>query len=110
MSIATTYNFDSVGDTLPTLREHEKVSFESTEIVFNPRTPLTLSKESTEFFVMNKKVFDYISDDQMVFEREPLQNLAKDGQLMAFKHEGFWQCMDTLRDKELLNKIIKSYF
>ena len=38
------------------------------------------------FFVM-KKVFDYISDDQMVFEREPLQNLAKDGQLMAFKHE-----------------------
>ena len=60
------------------------------------------------FFVLNKKVFDYISGDQVVFEREPLQNLAKDGQLMAFKHEGFWQCMDTFKDKMLLEKYWQS--
>ena len=60
------------------------------------------------FFVMNKKVFDYISDDQTVFEREPLQNLAKDGELMAYKHEGFWQCMDTIKDKALLEKHLET--
>ena len=58
------------------------------------------------FFILNKKVFDYISDkNDCVFEREPLQNLSKDGQLMAFKHEGFWHPMDTLRDKNHLNSL-----
>ena len=58
------------------------------------------------FFVLNKKVFDYIDDkNDCIFEKEPLQNLSKDGQLMAFKHEGFWHPMDTLRDKNYLNEI-----
>ena len=58
------------------------------------------------FFILNKKVFDYISDrNDCIFEREPLQNLSKDGQLMAFKHEGFWHPMDTLRDKNHLNSL-----
>lgn len=60
------------------------------------------------FFVFESKVFDYIQEgDQTIFEREPLENLAKDGQLMAYKHEGFWQCMDTQRDKLYLNKLVE---
>ena len=60
------------------------------------------------YFVFNSEIFKYIKNDQTMLEKEPLQKLAKLGQLKAFKHQGFWQCMDTLRDKELLNKIIKS--
>ena len=60
------------------------------------------------FFVLNKKVFEYINNrENCIFEREPLQNLSKDGELMAYKHEGFWQPMDTLRDKNHLNEIYK---
>ena len=51
------------------------------------------------FFVCNPEVFNYILDDSTVFEASPLSNLARDNQLMAFKHKGFWQSMDTLRDK-----------
>jgi glucose-1-phosphate cytidylyltransferase len=54
------------------------------------------------FFVLEPKVFDYVDGDDTQWEREPLERLAKDGQLMAYLHEGFWQCMDTLRDKRLL--------
>ena len=57
------------------------------------------------FFVLEPAVFDYIEGDATLFEAEPLETLAKEGQLMAFKHEGFWQCMDTLRDKVLLNSL-----
>ena len=59
------------------------------------------------FFVLSKKIFEYIDNDQTIFEREPMKNLCKDKQLMAYKHEDFWQCMDTLRDKNLLNKLLK---
>ncbi len=57
------------------------------------------------FFVLEPEVFDYIDGDDTQFEKEPLQNLAKDGQLMAYRHTGFWQCMDTIRDKALLEKL-----
>ncbi len=57
------------------------------------------------FFVLSPKVFDYLGDDTCVFEQEPLNNLAKDHQLEAFKHTGFWQCMDTLRDKHYLEDL-----
>lgn len=61
------------------------------------------------FFVLEPGVIDYISDDpSMIFEREPLENLARDGQLMAYRHEGFWQCMDTQRDVELLETLWQS--
>lgn len=58
------------------------------------------------FMVLEPKVMDYIEGDAIMFEREPLENLAKDGQLDCYKHEGFWQCMDSLRDKERLEKVI----
>lgn len=60
------------------------------------------------YMVVEPKIFDYISDDSTTFEREPLENIAKEGQLMAFKHNGFWQCMDTMRDREKLEKLWES--
>ncbi len=57
------------------------------------------------FFVLNPKVFDYIDNDLTTFEREPLERLAAEGQLKTFRHEGFWQCMDTVRDRDLLNQM-----
>lgn len=60
------------------------------------------------FFVLEPEIFDYIDGDKTLWEREPLERLAADGQLMAYKHEGFWQPMDTLRDKRLLNGLWNS--
>ena len=57
------------------------------------------------FFILNYKVFDYIKDDTTMFERQPMSKLANEGKLMAFKHNGFWKCMDTLRDKIILDKM-----
>jgi glucose-1-phosphate cytidylyltransferase len=57
------------------------------------------------FFVLSPKVIDYISDDMTTWEQEPLRKLAADGELMAFKHRGFWQPMDTLRDKQHLEAL-----
>lgn len=58
------------------------------------------------FFVLQPEVFNYVTNgDQTIFENEPLENLAKDGQFMAFKHTGFWQPMDTLKDKLYLQEI-----
>lgn len=57
------------------------------------------------FFVLNSNVFKYIKDDLTIWEKDPLEGLAKDGQLMAYKHHGFWQPMDTLRDKNYLEEL-----
>jgi glucose-1-phosphate cytidylyltransferase len=60
------------------------------------------------FFVLSPRVFEYIDGDESVWEREPLERLARDGQLAAFAHGGFWQPMDTLRDKMLLEDLWES--
>lgn len=57
------------------------------------------------YFVLEPGVFDYIDGDLTHWEREPLERLARDGQLMAFRHESFWQCMDTLRDMRYLEAL-----
>lgn len=57
------------------------------------------------FFVLEPGVFDYIEGDSTLWEKEPLEALAKDGQLMAYRYTGFWQCMDTLRDKKRLQRL-----
>ena len=57
------------------------------------------------FFVLEPEVFDYIDGDSTQFEREPLERLAADGQLMAYRHDDFWQCMDTIRDRRLLEEL-----
>ena len=55
------------------------------------------------FFVFNCKVFDYLGGDDCVLEQEPLERLAADGELAVYRHDGYWQCMDTVRDMEQLN-------
>jgi glucose-1-phosphate cytidylyltransferase len=57
------------------------------------------------FMVVKPEVFDYISKDDTVFEKEPLTRVAKEGKLMAYKHYGFWQCMDTQRDRAILEEM-----
>jgi glucose-1-phosphate cytidylyltransferase len=60
------------------------------------------------FFVLESKIFDYIEGDEIIWEREPLESLAEQKQLMAYKHYGFWRPMDTLRDKNVLESLWES--
>ena len=60
------------------------------------------------FFVLNKRIGDYLDGDACVLEKAPLEQLAREGQLHAYQHHGFWQCMDTFREQELLNKMWNS--
>jgi len=57
------------------------------------------------FFVIEPRFFDFIDGDKTILEREPLEKIAAMGELMAYKHEGFWQCMDTKRDRDLLEEL-----
>ena len=61
------------------------------------------------FFVLNKKIFEYIENENSIWERKPMEKLAKDNQLNAFKYEGFWYAMDTLRDKNYLEDLWSSH-
>jgi len=60
------------------------------------------------FMVLEPNVLDYIEDDTIMFEREPMERIAEEGQMVCYKHTGFWQCMDTLRDKQKLEKLWES--
>lgn len=60
------------------------------------------------FFVCEPSIIDYITDDTTIFERDPMQKIAQNGEMKAFKHEGFWQCMDTIRDKTKLQEMWES--
>jgi glucose-1-phosphate cytidylyltransferase len=78
-------------------------------------TEFTKEKAQTEsgwinggFFVLEPKIFDLIRDDSTAFEREPLEACAARDELVAYKHDKFWQCMDTLRDRHLLDDLCKS--
>lgn len=57
------------------------------------------------YFVLNRRVIDYISGDESVWERDPVENLARDGQLVGYRHSGFWSCMDTLKEKNILEDL-----
>lgn len=56
--------------------------------------------------VLNPEIFDYIEGDQTVFEKDSLERLAEEGQLMSYMHRGFWQCMDNVRERDMLEKMI----
>ena len=60
------------------------------------------------FFVLEPQVLDYIDGDESIWERTPLERITQDGQLMAYRHDGFWQAMDTLREKRLLESLLAS--
>ncbi len=59
------------------------------------------------YMVLNRRIFDYLEDDSTVFERQPLITLAQSGELMSYMHRGFWQCMDTKRELDMLEKLWK---
>lgn len=63
------------------------------------------SQINAGYMVLNPRIFDYIEGDSTVFEKEPLQRLAEEGELMAYYHRGYWQCMDTKREKDKLEEI-----
>lgn len=63
------------------------------------------SKINVGYMVLNPEIFDYIENDTTVFEKEPLEKLAKEGELKAYMHTGFWQCMDTKREKDKLEEL-----
>jgi len=75
---------------------------------FKEKPQLTRGWINGGFFVCQPKFFDLIEGDNTILEAEPLEQAAASGELMAYKHEGFWQCMDTKRDKDLLDKLITS--
>ena len=60
------------------------------------------------FFVIEPEFFDFINGDSMILEREPLERVAEMGELMAYQHEGYWQCMDTKRDRDHLEQLWQS--
>lgn len=77
-------------------------------VEFAEKTQTTEGRINGGFMVLNREVLDYISTDETSFEREPMERLAQDGELMAYCHDGFWQAMDTLRDKQLLERMWES--
>ena len=60
------------------------------------------------FFVLNARALDYVAGDDTIWEREPVEGLARDGELMAYRHFGFWSCMDTLKEKNMLEELWSS--
>lgn len=60
------------------------------------------------YMVLNPEIFDYIEGDQTVFEQEPLERLAEEGELMSYRHKGFWQCMDNKREMDMLEKLLET--
>ena len=75
---------------------------------FTEKKPITTSWINGGFFVINKKFLKFIKNDSSILEQYPLEKAAKERQLIAYKHEKFWQCMDTKRDRDKLNEILKS--
>ena len=72
---------------------------------FTEKSQLNVGWINGGFFIFEPDIFNMIQDDSTMLEREPLEKLSSQGQLMAFKHDGFWHCMDTKRDKDLLESI-----
>ena len=78
-------------------------------LAFNEKPQSHAGRISGGYFVASHKLFDYLDDDEnLVFEQEPLKNIVKDQELMVYKHDGFWQPMDTSREFQLLNSLYDS--
>ncbi len=84
-----------------------KINKLSNVINFKEKPQINLGWINGGFFVLNKKIFNYLKNDSTIFEKSPLEQLSKNKNLMAFQHNGFWQCVDTRRDKDYLNTIYK---
>ncbi|MBI1870503.1 MAG: glucose-1-phosphate cytidylyltransferase [Chlamydiae bacterium] len=86
-----------------------EIQLKGSEVVsFKEKPQTSLGWINGGFFVFEPEVFKYLHGDQTILEQDPLENLVRDGQLMAYGHEGFWYCLDTLRDLEVLEKLWES--
>ena len=74
---------------------------------FKEKSKLDVGWINGGFFVFDSKIFEFIKGDNTYLEREPLQNIGKKGELYAFKYGGFWQCMDTIRDKQIIEESLR---
>lgn len=92
----------------PIARFGEIVIKKNKVIKFNEKPRVKNDWINGGFFVFNKDVFKYLANDKTILENEPLRTLAKKCELSSFKHEGFWQCMDTLREKMILDELNRS--
>lgn len=81
-----------------------KLDKKSNVISFSEKPIISSEFINGGFFVLSKEIFKYLNSDKTIFEKQPLQKLSKNKKLKAFKHNGFWQCMDNLRDWEMLNQ------
>lgn len=75
---------------------------------FREKNLVDNSSINAGYMVFNPEIFDYIEGDQTVLEKEPMERLAAEGQLMSYRHRGFWQCMDNLREMGILEKLLES--
>jgi len=93
----------------PSSRFGELIIKKNKVAVFNEKPQVKEGLINGGFFVFNKKFFKYLKEDDSCFlEKEPLETLATDGELIVYQHEGFWQCVDTYRELEILNNMWKS--
>ena len=95
----------TVTTVLPPGRFGRIVLDESRVSMFNEKPEADQGWINGGFFVLERKVLDYIQGDETIWEREPLEMLSRDGQLMGYGHRGFWSCMDTLKEKNILEKL-----
>ena len=85
-----------------------ELNSESRVLAFREKSQIDAGYINAGFMVLSKEILQYIDDDSVMLERQPLERLAADGELMCFRHNGFWQCMDTLRDKNRLEELWES--
>lgn len=95
--------------TVTTVRSPERfgrISFDGNQVSsFYEKPELSEGWINGGYFVLNRKVFDYIEGDDTVWEKEPIEGLAREGQLSGYRHNGFWSCMDTLKEKHFLEDL-----
>ena len=83
------------------------VAEDSTVRAFREKSKRDGALINAGYMVLEPEIFDYIEGDDTVFERVPLETVAKMGELMSYTHKGFWQCMDTKREMEMLEKLLQ---
>jgi glucose-1-phosphate cytidylyltransferase len=104
--------YEKVATLTAVMQEQEKgildIRGDNSVYSFREKSSLDCSPINAGYMVLNPNIFDYIDDDDTVFEKYPLQELAKEGELISYIHKGFWQCMDNKREKDILENLWKS--
>ncbi|MBQ7200477.1 MAG: glucose-1-phosphate cytidylyltransferase, partial [Eubacterium sp.] len=84
------------------------VAYDNSVRSFREKKPADAPSINAGYMVMEPGVFEYLRDDDTVLETHVLSKLADEGQLMSYSHDGFWQCMDNLHEKNILERLVKS--